>query len=262
MSEENILFSDGIPYPNMTYDVTGRVKNEYNNLRISSKDDLDAGISRYMDEVGNLIIDILCEYGNVDREESKSLVDKHLKAFLNAKIGDCGIVSGKSGKVISSVINMYHTYYFRAGITEDEFISRMKNCAETFKKQTEELFKDISEKRTIPVHEAKNEKEVDVKITIKNNIIKVVNKLKDLPSYISEVSVPLEDIEFDGDKMILKCGNLEAVLISDELLRVTNSGRKEDDDTIFDDDYDEISKTLEEILEELSRKDKRINKYV
>ena len=250
MSEENILFSDGIPYPNMTYDVTGRVKNEYNNLRISSKDDLDAGISRYMDEVGNLIIDILCEYGNVDREESKSLVDKHLKAFLNAKIGDCGIVSGKSGKVISSVINMYHTYYFRAGIAEYEFISRMKNCAETFKK------------RTIPVHEAKNEKEVDVKITIENNISKVVNKLKDLPSYISEVSVPLEDIEFDGDKMILKCGNLEAVLISDELLRVTNSGRKEDDDTIFDDDYDEISKTLEEILEELSRKDKRINKYV
>ena len=59
MSEETILFSDGIPHPNMTYDVTGRVKNEYNNLRISSKDDLDTGISRYMDEVGNLIIDIL-----------------------------------------------------------------------------------------------------------------------------------------------------------------------------------------------------------
>lgn len=255
MSEETILFSDGIPYPDMTYDVTGRVKNEYNNLRLSSRDDLDAGITRYMNEVGDLIIDILCVYGNVNREESKSLIDKHLKAFLSAEIGDCGIVSGKSGKVISSVINMYHAYYFRAGITEDELKSRMKNCAKEFKKQTEELFKDISKKRIIPVHEAKNEKEVDAKIIIENNINKAVNKLKDLPSYISEVSVPLEDIEFDGDKMILKCGNLEAVLIADELLRGTHSGRKEDDDTIFDDDYDEISKTLEEILEDLSRED-------
>lgn len=58
--------------------------------------------------------------------------------------------------------------------------------------------------------------------------------------------------------MILKCGNLEAVLIADELLRGIHSGGKEDDDTIFDGDYDEISKDLEELLEELSRKDKQI----
>lgn len=255
MSEENILFSDGIPYPNMAYDVTGRVKNEYNNLRISSKDDLDAGISRYMDEVGNLIIDILCEYGNVDREESKSLVDKHLKAFLNAKIGDCGIVSGKSGKVISSVINMYHTMYFSAGFPENEYRHMMEKHAKAFKDQTEEMFNDIPEKRDIPVHDVrKEEKEVEGKPSSKNNINETVSRLKDLPSYITEVTVPLEDIEFDGDKMILKCIDLEAIKIADEILEGIST--EKDEDTVFDDDYDEISKTLEEILEDLSRKDK------
>lgn len=255
MSEETILFSDGIPYPNMTYDVTGRVKNEYNNLRISSKDDLDAGISRYMDEVGNLIIDILCEYGNVDREESKSLVDKHLKAFLNAKIGDCGIVSGKSGKVISSVINMYHTMYFSAGFPGNEYRHMMEKHAKAFKDQTEEMFNDIPEKRDIPVHDVrKEEKEVEGKPSSKNNINETVSRLKDLPSYITEVTVPLEDIEFDGDKMILKCIDLEAIKIADEILEGIST--EKDEDTVFDDDYDEISKTLEEILEDLSRKDK------
>lgn len=257
MSEENILFSDGIPYPNMTYDVTGRVKNEYNNLRISSKDDLDAGISRYMDEVGNLIIDILCEYGNVDREESKSLVDKHLKAFLNAKIGDCGIVSGKSGKVISSVINMYHTMYFSAGFPENEYRHMMEKHAKAFKDQTEEMFKDIPEKRDIPVYDARKEKEVE-KPSSKNEINKMVSRLKDLPSYINEVTVPLEDIEFDGDKMILKCIDLEAVKIADEILEGISTEDDEDKDMISEDDHDEIFRTLKEIydgLEDLSRKD-------
>lgn len=255
MSEETILFSDGIPYPNMTYDVTGRVKNEYNNLRISSKDDLDTGISRYMDEVGNLIIDILCEYGNVDREESKSLVDKHLKAFLSAEIGDCGIVSGKSGKVMSSVINMYHTMYFSAGFPENEYRHMMKKHAKAFKDQTEEMFKDIPEKRNIPVHDVTKEKEVEGKPSGKNDINKVVGRLKDLPSYFSEVSVPLEDIEFDDDKMILKYSDLEAIKIVDELLGGIST--EKDKDTLFEDDYDydEISKTLEEISEDLSRKD-------
>lgn len=254
MSEETILFSDGIPYPNMTYDVTGRVKNEYNNLRISSKDDLDAGISRYMDEVGNLIIDILCEYGNVDREESKSLVDKHLKAFLSAEIGDCGIVSGKSGKVISSVINMYHTMYFSAGFPENEYRHMMEKHAKAFKDQTEGMFKDIPEKRNIPVHDVrKEEKEVNEKPSSKNNINKMVSRLKDLPSYINEVTVPLEDIEFDGEKMILKCSDLEAIKIADEIFEGINT--EKDEDALFEDDYDEISKTLEEILEDLSRKD-------
>ena len=260
MSEETILFSDGIPYPNMTYDVTGRVKNEYNNLRISSKDDLDAGISRYMDEVGNLIIDILCEYGNVDREESKSLVDKHLKAFLNAKIGDCGIVSGKSGKVISSVINMYHTMYFSAGFPENEYRHMMEKHAKAFKDQTEEMFNDIPKKRDIPVHDVrKEEKEVNEKPTNKNDINEVVSGLKDLPSYFSEVSVPLEDIEFDGDKMILKCIDLEAIKIADEILEGISTEKDEDRDMISEeDDHDETFRTLKEIydgLENLSRKD-------
>lgn len=257
MSEEAILFSDGIPHPNMTYDVTGRVKNEYNNLRISSKDDLDTGISRYMDEVGNLIIDILCEYGNVDREESKSLVDKHLKAFLNAKIGDCGIVSGKSGKVISSVINMYHTMYFSAGFPENEYRHMMEKHAKAFKDQTEEMFKDIPEKRDIPVHDARKEKEVE-KPSSKNEINKMVSRLKDLPSYINEVTVPLEDIEFDGDKMILKCIDLEAVKIADVILEGISTEDDEDKDMISEDDHDEIFRTLKEIydgLEDLSRKD-------
>lgn len=257
MSEETILFSDGIPYPNMTYDVTGRVKNEYNNLRISSKDDLDAGISRYMDEVGNLIIDILCEYGNVDREESKSLIDKHLKAFLSAEIGDCGIVSGKSGKVISSVINMYHTMYFSAGFPENEYRHMMEKHAKAFKDQTEEMFKDIPEKRDIPVYDARKEKEVE-KPSSKNEINKMVSRLKDLPSYINEVTVPLEDIEFDGDKMILKCIDLEAVKIADEILEGISTEDDEDKDMISEDDHDEIFRTLKEIydgLEDLSRKD-------
>lgn len=253
MSEETILFSDGIPYPNMTYDVTGRVKNEYNNLRISSKDDLDTGISRYMDEVGNLIIDILCEYGNVDREESKSLVDKHLKAFLSAEIGDCGIVSGESGKVISSVINMYHTMYFSAGFPENEYRHMMKKHAKAFKDQTEEMFKDIPEKRNIPVHDArKEEKEVNEKPTNKNDVNEVVSRLKDLPSYFSEVSVPLEDIEFNGDKMILKCGDPEIAFIVDEIFHELPTEEPIDV-------YDENDTTLREIvrsLERLSRKRK------
>lgn len=147
MSEETILYSDGAPYAGMTYDVAERVKNEYNNLRISSKDDLDAGISRYMDEVGNLIIDILCEYGKVDREKSKSLIDKHIVIFLNSKIGNYGIVSGESGDLISPVIGMYYTMYFSAGFPENEYRFRMKKHAKAFKNQTEEMFKDIPENK-------------------------------------------------------------------------------------------------------------------
>lgn len=248
-----LLFSDGIPYANMTYDVAERVKNEYNNLRISSKDDLDAGISRYMDEVGNLVIDILCEYGKVDREKSKDLIDKHLKVFLSTKIGDCGIVSGESGKVIYPVVNMYHTMYFSAGFPENEYRFRMKKHAKAFKNQTEKLFKDIPEKRNIPVHDVNKEKEVKEKPSSKNDINKMVSRLKDLPSYINEVTVPLEDIEFDGDKMILKCSDLEAIKIADEIFEGINT--EKDEDALFEDDYDEISKTLEEILEDLSRKD-------
>ena len=242
----------------MAYDVAERVKNEYNNLRISSKDDLDTGISRYMDEVGNLIIDILCEYGKVNREESKSLIDKHLKVFLSSEIGDCGIVSGESGKVISSVINMYHTMYFSAGFPENEYRFRMKKHAKAFKNQTEQMFKDIPEKRIVPVYDVNKEKEADEKPKPrnKNSISKIVSRLKDLPSYISEVSVPLEDIELSEDKMILKCTDLEAILITDELFGGIIQ-TEDDEDTVSDDDYDydEISKTLEEILEDLSRED-------
>ena len=77
----------------------------------------------------------------------------------------------------------------------------------------------------------------------------MVSRLKDLPSYINEVTVPLEDIEFDGDKMILKYSDLEAIKIVDELLGGIST--EKDEDTLFEDDYDydEISKTLEEILE-------------
>lgn len=255
MSEETILYSGGAPYASMTYDVAERVKNEYNNLRISSKDDLDAGISRYMDEVGNLIIDILCEYGKVDREKSKDLIDKHIAIFLNAKIGNYGIVSGESGNLISPVIDMYHTMYFSAGFPENEYRFRMKKHVKAFKNQTEKMFKDIPEKRKIPVHDITKEKEVEGKPSSKNNINKMVSRLKDLPSYINEVTVPLEDIEFDGDKMILKYSDLEAIKIVDELLGGIST--EKDEDTLFEDDYDydEISKTLEEILEDLSRKD-------
>ena len=243
MSEETILYSDGAPYASMTYDVAERVKNE------------DTGISRYMDEVWNLIIDILCEYGKVDREKAKDLIDKHIAIFLNAKIGDCGIVSGESGKVISLVINMYHTMYFSAGFPENEYRSRMKKHAKAFKNQTEKLFKDIPEKRNIPVHDVNKEKEVKEKPSSKNDINKIFGRLKDLPSYINEVAVPLEAIEFDDDKMILKCSDLEAIRIADELLEGIST--EKDEDTVFDDDYDynRISKTLEEILEDLSRKD-------
>lgn len=258
MSEENTLYSDGAPYANMAYDVAERVKNEYNNLRISSKDDLDAGISRYMDEVGNLIIDILCEYGKVDREKSKDLIDKHIAIFLNAKIGNYGIVSGESGNLISPVIDMYHTMYFSAGFPENEYRFRMKKHVKAFKNQTEKMFKDIPEKRNIPVHDVNKEKEVEEKPSSKNDINKIISRLKDLPSYINEVTVPLEDIEFDDDKMILKCIDLEAIKIADEILEGISTKDDEDKDMISEDDHDEIFRTLKEIydgLEDLSRKD-------
>lgn len=253
MSEETISYRGGAPYASMTYGVAERVKNEYNNLRISSKDDLDAGISRYMDEVGNLIIDILCEYGKVDCEKSKDLIYKHIAIFLNAKIGNYGIVSGESGNLISPVIGMYHTMYFSAGFPENEYRFRMKKHAKAFKNQTEKLFKDIPEKKKIPVHDVTKEKEVEGKPSSKNNINKMVSRLKDLPTYINEVTVPLEYIEFDGEKMILKCSDLEAIKIADEIFEGINT--EKDEDALFEDDYDEISKTLEEILEDLSRKD-------
>ena len=55
--------------------------------------------------------------------------------------------------------------------------------------------------------------------------------------------------------MILKCSDLEAIKIADEIFEGIST--EKDEDTVFDDDYDydEISKTLEEILEDLSRKD-------
>ena len=93
-----------------------------------------------------------------------------------------------------------------------------KKHAKAFKDQTKEMFKDIPEKRNIPVHDArKEEKEVNEKPTNKNDVNEVVSRLKDLPSYFSEVSVPLEDIEFNGDKMILKCGDPEIEFIVDEI---------------------------------------------
>ena len=236
MSDEYLtLFSDGVPYLGVSYDVSEQVKKEYINLRISLKDDLDAGISRYMDKIGNLIIEVLCEYCEINSEKSKSLIYKHLGKFFNTEDGEYGIVSGESGRIISPVISMYHLMYFSAGFSEDEYRPRMKKYAKAFKDQTEEMFK----KGCAPV----------------NDIGKEVNRLKDLPSYINEVTVPLEDIEFDGDKMILKYSDLEAVRIADELLKGIST--EKDEDTVFDDDYDydEISKTLEEILEDLSRKD-------
>lgn len=236
MSDEYLtLFSDGVPYLGVSYDVSERVMNEYANLRISLKDDLNTGISRYMDEIGNLIIDILCEYCAIDSEESKSLIYKHLGEFLNAENGEYGIISGESGRIISPVISMYHLMYFSAGFPVDEYVFRMTKYAKAFKDQTEEMFK----KGCIPPM---------------NDIDKEVNRLKDLPTYINEVTVPLEDIEFDGDKMILKCSDLEAIKIVDEIFEGIST--EKDKDAVFDnDDYDEISKTLEEILEDLSRKD-------
>lgn len=109
-------------------------------------------------------------------------------------------------------------------------------------------------KRNIPVHDVTKEKEVEGKPSGKNDINKIVSRLKDLPSYINEVTAPLEDIEFDGDKMILKYSDLEAIKIADEIFEGIST--EKDKDAVFDnDDYDEISKTLEEILEDLSRKD-------
>lgn len=237
MSDEYLtLFSDGVPYLGVSYDVSERVRNEYANLRISLKDDLNTGISRYMDEIGNLIIDILCEYCAIDSEESKSLIYKHLGEFLNAENGDYGIISGESGRIISPVISMYHLMYFRAGFPEDEYVFKMTKYAKAFKDQTEEMFK----KGCIPPT---------------NDIDKEVNRLKDLPTYINEVTVPLEDIEFDGDKMILKCSDLEAIKIADELLGGISTEKYENTVLNDDYDYDEIDKALEEILEDLSRKD-------
>lgn len=237
MSDEYLtLFSDGVPYLGVSYDVSERVRNEYANLRISLKDDLNTGISRYMDEIGNLIIDILCEYCAIDSEESKSLIYKHLGEFLNAENGDYGIISGESGRIISPVISMYHLMYFSAGFPEDEYVFRMTKYAKAFKDQTEEMFK----KGCIPPM---------------NDIDKEVNRLKDLPTYINEVTVPLEDIEFDGDKMILKCSDLEAIKIADELLGGISTEKYENTVLNDDYDYDEIDKALEEILEDLSRKD-------
>lgn len=127
---------------------------------------------------------------------------------------------------------MYHLMYFSAGFPEDEYVFRMTKYAKAFKDQTK--------KGCIPPM---------------NDIDKEVNRLKDLPTYINEVTVPLEDIEFDGDKMILKCSDLEAIKIADELLGGISTEKYENTVLNDDYDYDEISKTLEEILEDLSRKD-------
>lgn len=91
MSEEYLtLFSDGVPYLGISYDVSERVRKEYINLRISLKDDLDAGISRYMDKIGNLIIDILREYCETDSEESKSLI--YINIWGNSSMLKTGIM--------------------------------------------------------------------------------------------------------------------------------------------------------------------------
>lgn len=174
-------------------------------------------------------------------------MEMHLGIFLNSKIGEYGIVDGESGKVILPVIEMMYTFYCTNNIIE------MKECVKAFKDETERMFKDIPEKRNIPVHDVTKEKEVEGKPSGKNDINKIVSRLKDLPSYINEVTAPLEDIEFDGDKMILKYSDLEAIKIADEIFEGIST--EKDKDALFEDDYDEISKTLEEILEDLSRKD-------
>lgn len=244
MSEENILYGGGIP-------TVERVRSVYIDLRFNEKVDLDTRIKRYMRVLGDRIVSFLFVYGNIDKEESKSIMEMHLGIFLNSKIGEYGIVDGESGKVILPVIKMMCTYYWCNNIIE------MKECVKAFKDETEQMFKDIPERQDIPVHDANKEKEVEEKTSSKNNINKMVSRLKDLPSYINEVTVPLEDIEFDGDKMILKYSDLEAIKIVDELLGGIST--EKDEDTLFEDDYDydydEISKTLEEILEDLSRKD-------
>lgn len=247
MSEaEKALFRDRVSYADISYDITERVRGIYLDLRFNEKVNLDTRIARYMKGLGDRIIDFLSIYGNINRKESKSIVEMHLGIFFNSKIGEYGIVDGESGKVILPVIEMLHTFY-----CSDHKIE-MKKCVKAFKDQTEEMFKDIPEKRDIPVHDARKEKEVE-KPSSKNEINKMVSRLKDLPSYINEVTVPLEDIEFDGEKMILKCSDLEAIKIADEIFEGINT--EKDEDALFEDDYDEISKTLEEILEDLSRKD-------
>lgn len=251
MSEaEKALFRDGVSYADISYDITERVRGIYLDLRFNEKVDLDTRIARYMKGLGDRIIDFLSIYGNINRKESKSIVEMHLGIFFNSKIGEYGIVDGESGKVILPVIKMLHTFY-----CSDHKIE-MEKCVKSFKNQTEKMFKDIPEKWHIPVHDTLKEKEIVKKTTNKIDINKIVNRLKDLPSYFNEVTVPLEDIEFDGDKMILKCSDLEAIKIVDELLEGIST--EDDEDVIFDDDYDydEISKTLEELLEDLSRKDK------
>lgn len=241
MSEENTLYGGGI----FTVE---RVRSVYIDLRFNEKVDLDTRIKRYMRVLGDRIVDFLFVYGNIDKEESKSIMEMHLGIFLNSKIGEYGIVDGESGKVILPVIKMMCAFYCTNNIIE------VKECVKAFKDETEQMFKDIPEKRNIPVHDVTKEKEVEGKPSGKNDINKIVSRLKDLPSYINEVTAPLEDIEFDGDKMILKYSDLEAIKIADEIFEGISI--EKDKDAVFDnDDYDEISKTLEEILEDLSRKD-------
>lgn len=241
MSEENILYGGGIP-------TVERVRSVYIDLRFNEKVDLDTRIKRYMRVLGDRIVSFLFVYGNIDKEESKSIMEMHLGIFLNSKIGEYGIVDGESGKVILPVIKMMYTFYCTNNTIE------MKECVKAFKDETEQMFKDIPEKRNIPVHDVTKEKEVEGKPSGKNDINKIVSRLKDLPSYINKVTVPLEDIELDGDKMILKCSDLEAIKIADEIFEGIST--EKDKDAVFDnDEYDEISKTLEEILEDLSRKD-------
>lgn len=242
MSEENILYGGGIP-------TVERVRSVYTDLRFNEKVDLDTRIKRYMRVLGDRIVSFLFVYGNIDKEESKSIMEMHLGIFLNSKIGEYGIVDGESGKVILPVIKMMHTFYCTNNIIE------MKECVKAFKDETEQMFKDIPEKRNIPVHDVTKEKEVEGKPSGKNDINKIVSRLKDLPSYINEVTVPLEDIEFDGDKMILKCIDLEAIKIVDEILEGISTEKYENTVLNDDYDYDEIDKALEEILEDLSRKD-------
>lgn len=58
--------------------------------------------------------------------------------------------------------------------------------------------------------------------------------------------------------MILKCIDLEAIKIADEIFEGISTEDDEDKDMISEDDHDEIFRTLKEIydgLENLSRKD-------
>lgn len=241
MSEENTLYGGGI------FTVES-VRSVYIDLRFNEKVDLDTRIKRYMRVLGDRIVNFLFVYGNIDKEESKSIMEMHLGIFLNSKIGEYGIVDGESGKVILPVIKMMYAFYCTNNIIE------VKECVKAFKDETEQMFKDIPEKRNIPVHDVTKEKEVEGKPSGKNDINKIVSRLKDLPSYINEVTAPLEDIEFDGDKMILKYSDLEAIKIADEILEGISTEKYENTVLNDDYDYDEIDKALEEILEDLSRK--------